>query len=109
MKKEPKLPLKLIWPNQNNYGVHVNVSGAGIVKNSKNKKEAKKFLEWLSSKNAQEQFAQVNMEYPTLEGAPNADIVKEWGDFKANNTFNLSDAGKLQKKAIMLMHEAEYK
>ena len=101
--------MKLVWPNQKDYGVHVNVSGAGVVKNSKNKAEAKKFLEWLSSKAAQDQFAQVNMEYPTLKGAPNADIVNSWGSFRQNTMFNLSDAGKLQKKAIMLMHEAGYK
>ncbi|MCP4912495.1 MAG: extracellular solute-binding protein [Oligoflexia bacterium] len=109
VKKDPKLPLKLFWPNQESYGVHINVSGAGIVKTSKNKEAAKKFLEWLASKNAQRSFAQVNMEYPIMENLPQNNVVKKWGEFKANTKFNLSRAGILQKDAVKLMYEAKYK
>ncbi|EQC48109.1 extracellular solute-binding protein [Bacteriovorax sp. DB6_IX] len=109
IKKQPKLPLAIMWPNQKSYGVHINVSGAGIVKNSKHQEDARKFLEWLASDEAQKQFAQVNMEYPILKTAPQTDIVKSWGEFKPNTAFNLTDAGKLQKKAIKLMHEVGYK
>lgn len=108
-RKEPKLALKLFWPNQKSYGVHVNVSGAGVVKNSKHKKEAVKFLEWLASKDAQTSFAQVNMENAVLPGMDQAPEVKSWGEFKPNTTFKLSNAGKLQKKAIKLMREVKYK
>ena len=31
----PGLPLKLFWPNQADRGVHINISGAGGVRNSK--------------------------------------------------------------------------
>ena len=109
MKKDPKLPLKIFWPNQKNYGVHVNVSGAGVVKTSKNKVEAVKFLEWLSDKEAQKTFAQVNMEFSILKDAPLAKETVAWGAFKPNSTFNLTDAGKLQKSAIKLMQEVHYK
>lgn len=110
MKKDPSLALKIFWPNQkNSYGVHINVSGAGIVKQSKNKVEAKKFLEWLSSKKAQATFAQVNMEYAISKSSPQAKEVLKWGTFKRNNEFNLTLAGKLQKRAIKLMQEVGYR
>jgi len=109
IKKEPKLPLKLFWPNQKNYGVHVNVSGAGIVKTSKKKETAKKFLEWLADKNAQKSYAQVNMEYPINSMFPESETTKKWGSFKPNKSFNLSKAGALQKEAIKLMREVKYK
>ena len=48
-KKNPGLALKLFWPNQSGNGVHINVSGAGVVKHSKQKEKAVAFLEWLSS------------------------------------------------------------
>ena len=67
-RKEPKLTLKLFWPNKKSFGVHVNVFGAGVVKSSKNKNEAVKFLEWLASKDAQNSFAQVNMENAVFPG-----------------------------------------
>jgi len=108
--KSPKLPLKLFWPNQeNSYGVHVNVSGAGILKTSKNKDEARKLLEWLASRKAQKSFAQVNMEYPINNLFPESEVTKAWGKFKPNKSFNLSSAGKLQKEAIKLMREVRYK
>jgi iron(III) transport system substrate-binding protein len=109
IKKDPKLPLKLFWPNQKNYGVHVNVSGAGIVKTSTKKKAAQAFLEWLADKEAQKSYAQVNMEYPINTMFPESDVTKKWGSFKANKTFNLSKAGSLQKEAIKLMREVKYK
>lgn len=108
--ENPKLPLKLFWPNQkSSYGVHVNVSGAGVVKTSRKKARAKKFLEWLADKQAQKSYAQVNMEYPINNMFPESEITKKWGKFKANETFNLSKAGMLQKDAIKLMREVQYK
>ena len=41
----------LIFPNQGDRGTHVNISGGGIAKHSKNKAEATRFLEFLTSKN----------------------------------------------------------
>lgn len=111
MKKSPQLPLKLFWPNQQdkNYGVHINISGAGVLKTSQRKEEAVKFLEWLSGEQAQQSFAQINMEYPLHAEAPQASEVKSWGTFKSNTHFPLSHAGKLQRQAIKLMREVNYK
>lgn len=109
MKKAPHAKIKLFWPNQNSYGVHVNVSGAGVTKYSKHKKEAIKFLEWLASESAQNEFAQVNMEYPILDSIQGPKEAKKWGAFTPNTSFNLTDAGVLQKDAIRLMHEVNYK
>ena len=61
--------LSLFWANQSDRGVHVNISGAGIVKTSKNKKNAVLFLEYLSSNKAQDFYASANKEYPVLIGA----------------------------------------
>ena len=108
-KKDLNFPVKIYWPNQKDYGVHINVSGAGIVKYSKNKKEAKRLLEWLSSKEAQNTFAQVNLEFPIREDVELDPLTKSWGSFNANKTFNLNLAGKYQSKAIKMMNEVGYK
>lgn len=109
MEEKPSLPLGLFWADQKENGVHINVSGAGLLKNSKNPDGAKKFLEWLSSDVAQKSFAQVNLEYPVLEGAPLSPIVESWGKYKPNKKFELSRAGILQREAIKLLHEVSYK
>ena len=54
--------LKLFWPNQETMGVHINVSGAGLLKHAKNRKNAQKLLDWLSSPEAQKMFADLNLE-----------------------------------------------
>ena len=106
-KKNPNLNVKMFWPNQNSTGVHVNVSGAGILKTSKNKENALKLLEWLSEKNAQKVLADLNMEYPVNPTVSPAKIVKDWGDFKPSK-LNVAFAGKLQAKAVKLMDRVGY-
>ena len=108
IKKNPELPLALFWPNQEEKGTHVNVSGAGITTYSRNKEEAVKFLEWLSSLSAQSLFADANMEYPVNSEVEPHPTVASWGAFKPN-MINLANAGKLQKDAIKLMDEAGYR
>ena len=49
------------------------------------------------------------MEYAVLKGAPVASEVQSWGSFKENMDFKLTNAGKLQKKAIQLMQEVGYR
>ncbi len=108
IKSNPDIKLSIFWPNQKGSGVHVNISGAGILASSKNKKEALKFLEWLSSKKAQKIFADLNMEYPVNEQVKPSDIVLSWGKFK-QNTINIAKAGELQIEAVKLMDRAGYK
>jgi iron(III) transport system substrate-binding protein len=108
MEKKPNLPLATFWPNQQGSGVHVNVSGAGVVKHSKHEKEAVALLEWLSSDKAQNLFADVNMEYPVNPGVKSDPVVASWGSFK-QNPLNVSKAGELQADAVKLMDRAGYK
>ncbi len=108
LKKDPKLALALFWPNQDAGGVHVNVSGAGIVRHAKHADAAQKFLEWLSEEKAQRMFADGNLEYPANPNVEAHATVKTWGDFKQDAT-NLSAAGRLQVEAIKLMDQAGYK
>ncbi len=107
-KKNPGLALKLFWPNQKGNGVHINVSGAGVVKHSRQKEKAVAFLEWLSSPEAQQVFADANMEYPVNANVQPHANVAAWGSFK-KNPINLAKAGELQSDAIRLMDRAGYK
>lgn len=108
MAKRPDLPLALFWPNQNNSGVHVNISGAGITRFAKHEPAAIKFLEWLSSEKAQNLFADSNMEYPVNPKIPPDPRVAAWGSFK-QNLINVSKAGEMQGDAVKLMDRAGYK
>ena len=100
--------LKLFWANQDDRGVHVNISGAGIVKSSNNKEEAQILLEYLSSEKAQDFYASANKEYPVLNSASIAESIKDWGDLFEDD-INVSKLGLLQKEAVFIAQEAGYK
>ena len=107
-KENPDINLALFWPNQQNTGVHINVSGAGVTAHAPHKAEATKLLEWLASAEAQGLFAELNMEYPVNPAVAASDTVKKWGEFKADDT-NLSEAGRLQAQAVRLMDKVGYR
>tara|TARA_Y100000746_G_C15468215_1_gene435189 strand:- start:1507 stop:2502 length:996 start_codon:yes stop_codon:yes gene_type:complete len=100
--------LTLFWANQSDRGVHVNISGAGIVKTSKNKQAATLLLEYLSSEKAQDFYASANKEYPVLDGAVVHASIKDWGEFIEDN-INVGKLGSLQKEAVFLAQEVGYK
>lgn len=74
-----------VFPNQDDRGTHVNISGAGIVANAPNAAGALKFLEFLSSPEAQTLFARGNNEYPVVEGAAlDNPALETLGEFKVD-------------------------
>jgi iron(III) transport system substrate-binding protein len=56
----------IVFPNQSTWGTHVNVSGAGVLKNAPHRDAAVKFLEYLASDEAQRYFADGNNEWPAV-------------------------------------------
>ena len=108
LEKKPDLTLALFWPNQQTTGVHVNVSGAGVVKHAKNEKAAVRLLEWFTSEQGQKMFADLNMEYPANPAFKPDPVVAGWGSFK-QNLINVAKAGELQAAAVRLMDRARYK
>ena len=95
----------VFFPNQKDRGTHINVSGAGITASSKNKKDAIKFLEFLTMKRAQQVFGNVNYEYPLKIENNQSSLLKSWGSFKADK-LNLSILGEKNSDAVKLFDRA---
>ncbi len=98
----------LFWPNQADRGAHVNISGAGITRSAKHRDEAIRLLEFLVSDAAQQWYAKTNHEYPVRKGISVSDLLKQWGDFKAD-PLNLMLLGENNTKAVRLMDRAGWK
>jgi iron(III) transport system substrate-binding protein len=99
----------VVWPNQKSFGTHMNVSGAGVVKYAKNRDAAIKYLEYLSSDQAQGYFAEGNNEWPVVKGAPlNNKALASLGSFKMD-TLNISALGKNQPLAQKIFDRVGYK
>ena len=88
-----------IFPNQQDRGSHVNLSGAGVLKHAPHLAEAVKLLEFLSSDVAQRIYAQVNFEYPVKPGVPWSDLLQSWGDFSADQV-PLVEIARLREAAV---------
>ncbi len=100
--------LAIYWPNQQDRGTHVNVSGAGITAHAKNAKNAQKLIEFLASAESQIWYSAVNNEYPVVEGVKISDTLKAWGDFK-QDSIDLSKLGLNNRAAVELMDRAGWK
>ncbi|NMF88059.1 Fe(3+) ABC transporter substrate-binding protein [Aromatoleum petrolei] len=74
-----------VWPNQKTWGTHINISGAGMLKNAPNKGAAVKFLEYLASDEAQAYFANGNNEWPVVANVKVSNpALDTLGKFKAD-------------------------
>ena len=100
--------LKIAFPNQDNRGAHVNISGGGILKHSPNKDNAEKFLEFLLTKEAQEHIVNNSFEYPVIDTISPHPIIAGFGDFKMDKT-SVADFGKYNPEAVKLMDRAGWK
>lgn len=96
--------IAIIFPDQDMNGTHVNISGAGVLKNAKNKEAAVKFLEYLTSESAQAYFANGNNEYPVVESVKVNETVEANKNFKIQD-INVSAFGENQTQAKMIFDE----
>jgi iron(III) transport system substrate-binding protein len=106
--KDPGLPVRPFWPDQAGPGVHVNISGAGVITQSKHRAEAIKFLEFLSSPEAQAVWAEASFEYPANPQVPPQPLLAQWGTFKMDD-INVAAAGEFQAAATKLADRAGYR
>lgn len=98
----------VFFPNQDGRGTHVNISGIGVAKYSKNRENAIKYIEFLASKKAQTIYAQANFEYPVLKGVEPSGIVKSWGAFK-EDSLPMNTLGELNAKAVKTFDKAGWR
>ena len=95
--------VRMHFPNQDNRGTHVNISGAGILKSAPNKDNALTFLEFLLSEQAQEHIVNNTFEYPVLDTVSPSSYISQFGtDFVEDQT-SAGDFGKYNPDAIRLM------
>ncbi len=97
--------IKVIFPNQNDRGTHINISGAAVTKYAKNTGNAIKLIEYLASDRAQEIYAKKNHEYPIRDNIPVSEIVRSWGYPFIMDKINLDVLGKNNSRAVKIFDE----
>ena len=108
--QEAAKKVKAFFPNQNDRGTHMNISGVGLVKGAPNKKNAIKLVEFLLSKEAQEHIVNNTYEYPMIESiSPHPLVVNMGLDFKQDLKTKVVMYGKKQADALEVMLMAGWK
>lgn len=100
----------LFWPNQEegDRGAHVNVSGIGLTASATNIDNAKLLVEYLTNHESQAWYADVNNEYPVVEGIDPPKSLQPFGNFKADS-MSLSVLGDNNRQAVEMMDAAGWK
>lgn len=107
LKKNPNLKVKPYWASQEGAGTHVNISGAGVVKDSDNAAQAQQLIEWLATK-GQSAFVDGNHEFPVNPSVKPEPMIAEFGEFK-RMPLSAEDYGSQNAEAVKVLSEAGYK
>ncbi|MEM1272332.1 MAG: extracellular solute-binding protein [Pseudomonadota bacterium] len=94
-----------VFPNQNDIGAHMNISGGGVAANAPNYDNAVAFLEYLASEQAQDYFSAGNDEYPAVPGIGLAPSVASLGIFRPD-TIDLADIADNVDAAVEVLNTA---
>ena len=100
--------VRVFFPNQEDRGAHVNVSGAGIAMSARNRDNAVKLLEFLTAPEAQELFSAVNYEYPVNPAVSPSALLRSWGGFTADD-LPLNRLGELNADAVRVFDRAGWR
>ncbi|MEF7615969.1 Fe(3+) ABC transporter substrate-binding protein [Aquincola sp. MAHUQ-54] len=99
----------VVFPNQQSWGTHVNIAGAGVAKFSPHREAAVRFLEYLASDEAQNYFANGNNEWPAVPTVkPSNPALETLGSFKSE-TIPVSSVGMNQTKVQQMLDRVGYK
>jgi iron(III) transport system substrate-binding protein len=98
----------VFFPNQDTTGAHLNISGVGLTKHAKNKDNAVKLIEYMTSKDGQSRLTQGSFEFPVNAAADKPELLKGWGDFKTQK-LDFTKLGEHNKKAVELLAKVGWK
>ncbi len=99
--------VNILFPNQQNRGSHINVSGMALTKYAPHKADAIKLMEYLTGDLAQSIYAKVNLEYPVKPSVEVSPLVASWGEFKEDE-LPMIEIAKHRKTALMLLDKVKF-
>lgn len=99
--------IRLLFPNATDRGTHVTISGAALMKHSRNKAAAIKLIELLTSPLGQRIYGAINDEYPVSEAVAPPSIMGNWAALNADS-LPLHRIGELRAEALRLVEAVQF-
>ncbi len=107
LEEDPDLGVEIYWASQEGDGVHVNISGAGVVAESDSPAQAQQLIEWLATK-GQSQFVDDNHEFPVNPDVAPEELIAGFGDFE-RMPVDAAAYGSLNAEAVEVLDAAGYR
>lgn len=95
------------FPNQQDRGAHVNISGVAMTKSAPNRDNALKLMEFLSDTLAQRIYSEQNFEYPVNVKVQPSGLVASWGAFKSDE-IPLVEIEKHRETAVKMVDTVDF-
>ena len=99
--------VRIVFPEFEAGGAHMNVSGMAMTKSAPNKENALALMEFLASPEGQKIYAEVNAEYPVLASVPPSELLQSWGEFD-RDTLPLTTIASHRAEAVKLVEEVGF-
>ncbi|RBP28513.1 iron(III) transport system substrate-binding protein [Marinobacter pelagius] len=99
--------VRLVFPNADGRGTHVNISGISMTQSAPNRENAVKLMEFLSSPEAQRIYAEANTEYPANPEVKPTGLVAEWGEINPDD-LSLQTIAENREAAVKLVDRVNY-
>ena len=99
--------VRLVFPNAEGRGTHVNISGIALTKSAPNRDNAIKLMEFLSSAEAQRIYAEANTEYPANPDVQPSGLVAEWGEINPDQ-LSLQEIANNRNAVVKLVDRVDY-
>ena len=99
--------VRLVFPNAEGRGTHVNISGIALTNSAPNRENAIKLMEFLSSPEAQRIYAEANTEYPANPEVKPSGLVAEWGEINPDD-LSLQEIAENREAAVKLVDRVNY-
>lgn len=99
--------VRLVFPNEDGRGTHINISGISLTKSAPNRDNAIRLMEFLTSPEAQRIYAEANTEYPANPDVKPSGLVAEWGEINPDN-LSLQEIADHRNAAVKLVDRVDY-
>jgi iron(III) transport system substrate-binding protein len=99
--------VQIIFPTFEGHGAHMNISGVAMTVSAPNKANAIKLMEFLVSEEGQKIYAELNAEYPVVEGVAASDMVASWGKFMPDD-LPLAEIATHRAEALKLAQTVDF-
>ncbi|MCL7944894.1 Fe(3+) ABC transporter substrate-binding protein [Marinobacter sp. ATCH36] len=105
--REQAEAVRLVFPNADGRGTHINISGIALTNSAPNRDNAIRLMEFLSTPKAQTIYAEANTEYPANPDVKSSGIVAEWGEINPDD-LSLQEIAENRNAAVRMVDRVDY-